>query len=206
MPRHTLAFAALVLTLSSVGCAAEPTSEGASPLEVVGTTTAALAAFDPCNPDWQLPTWARHYLYSSDPTFVAFEDRLEEGGALWIGNGALGKPYRAIVRIDTFREFTKVDPHKALWYLAAIPASSKDARNAIDDFANVPPVSSRLLGACVDQKTFVRFDGNALPPNANITHYIVEYDPRCTCRETSHVNTETWVVSPVYEAMPTPRY
>lgn len=200
MASLTLVLGALGASLS--GCTADTAPE--EPLaDAVGSSSAALGAFDPCDPAWQLPTSARHFLYSDDPTFLAFEDRLENGGARWIGSFTFEKPFRAIVRVDTFREFTKVDPKSALWYLAAIPAEAKDARQAIADFANLPPVSSRLLGVCTTKKQFVRYNGAALPPNTAVTQLIVEYDPRCTCRETAHFGLDTWLVDHAYEAMPT---
>ena len=63
------------------GCAAETSAEDREdPGAEVGTTASALAAFDPCSPTWQLPTSARHALHSTDPAFLAFEDRLGLGG------------------------------------------------------------------------------------------------------------------------------
>jgi len=201
-------FASLTLVIGALaaplaGCTADAAAPNEPPTDTLGSQSAALSAFDPCDPGWQLPTWARHYLVNDDPTFRAFEDVLERDGARWIGSFSFEKPYRAIVRVDTFREFTKVDPRSALWYLAAVPVEAKDARRAITDFADLPPVSSRLLGVCTADKKFVRYNGAALPPNIAVKQLIVEYDPRCTCRETAHVQLQTWVVDHTYESTPT---
>jgi hypothetical protein len=73
-------------------------------------------------------------------------------------------------------------PRDGLWYLADIPLASTDGYNAINDFKDVSPVDSRLLGYCCADKTFMPNLGympkcsNGLP-----AYYVTEYDPRCVC-------------------------
>ena len=115
----------------------EPTE---TPEVAIGQTSSALVAFNPCHPDWQLPTHARRDLDETNEAFLAFEDRLEEGGARWIGSYELPKPHRAIVRVDHYLAGTK-KAKRGLWYLAAIPVTSTDAVRAITDFRDVVPVT-----------------------------------------------------------------
>jgi hypothetical protein len=194
-----------VLVLLLGGCAAQTApGEPADPPEgTVERTASALVAFDPCHPDWQLPTWARYALQEPDHNFVAFESRLEAGGALWIGNMVeVPKPWRAIVRVDHYLEGTKKDPHSGLWFLAAIPVGSADALAAVDFYAPLDPVHSRALGYCLAGGGFLPNKGSG-PGNAAITHVIAEYDPRCVCVGAT-ATMQVWVDRPTYESTANP--
>ena len=127
---------------------------------------------------------------------------LEAGGARWIGNFDLPKPHRAIVRVDTYLTGTKKNPRKGLWFLAAIPVESLDARRAISDFADRAPVNARTLGYCLSSGAFVPETG-AGPGNALVKQIIVEYDPRCVCVSAT-VTVQRWVDRVTYEETPTP--
>lgn len=186
----------LAMFLGAVGCAS-PTEESA---EETASTEAPLVAFNPCHPDWQLPTSARRILTVDDPAFLAFEDRLEAGGARWVGNFSLPKPYRAIVRVDTYLDGTKKAPRSGLWYLAAIPVGAYGARSAVREFASVAPVNSRELGYCAGT-TFIPNKGSG-PGNIPITHVIAEYDPRCVCRESATSSVSVWVDYSTYGSTP----
>jgi hypothetical protein len=192
-------FAWLVASLVA-GCASSGTG---STTEETAEVEAPLAAFNPCSASWQLPTYARHALVATDGSFKAFEDRLEAGGAKWVGSYALPKPWRAIVRVDHFREYTKKDPHSALWYMAAIPVSSRDAIGAIYDYASVYPVYSRVFGYCMSDGSFVPNKTGQAPPG--IKSVIAEYDPRCVCYESPTAETQTWVSDSMYYGLPPAR-
>jgi hypothetical protein len=198
--------ATCALTALALGCAGADRPNDAPEEAPIGTTSSAIAPFNPCHPEWQLPTWARGYYTNDDPVFQEFENILEEGGARWIGSFGLPDPFRAIVRVDTFRNDKKTDPHKALWFLAAIPAGSYRAIDAIKEFANLPPVSSRLLGFCSTDQVFYPDAGTGTSPPIAISQYIVEYDPRCTCSESHTASMAVWVSPGTYSSMPTPRY
>jgi hypothetical protein len=200
LPLRCSALVALVLL---GGCATQTATEAmAEPDGTTDQVTSELGAFDPCSGEWQLPTAERYRgLVSADPAFLAFEDRLQAGGARWIGNRGLPPaPYRAIVRVDHFLDFTKKDPHSALWYLAAIPVGATDARRAVRDFARVPPVSSRELGYCLVGGGFLPNHGSG-PGSAQVKQIIVEYDPRCVCVATAWT-VPVWVDRPTYDSTP----
>jgi hypothetical protein len=200
----------MVLALFLGGCAAQTApDEPAANADVasgadgpLGQSASALVAFDPCASDWQLPTSARRYLDEPNGAFIAFENRLEAGGARWIGSFSLPKPHRAIVRVDHYLAGTKKDPRSGLWFLAAIPVSSRDALAAIRDFSDVSPVKSRELGYCLSDGRFMRNSGSG-PGNAAVKQVIVEYDPRCVCAD-SVFSIQTWVSYPSYAAVPVP--
>jgi hypothetical protein len=195
---------AFVLTAFALlaGCTTATTDEPGAPTEEpTAQAASALGAFDPCSSEWQLPTWDRQRdLLSPDPAFVAFEDRLEAGGARWIGSHDLPKPYRAIVLVDTYLDGTKKDPRSALWYLASLPVGAKDARNAVREFHAIEPVRSRELGYCLADGTFLPNHGWG-PGNVAVKQVIVQYDPRCVCVAES-VRISTWVDRPNYEETP----
>lgn len=191
--------AASTLLAAIAGCAA-PAEDAAD--EPAKTSSGALSAFNPCNPDWQLPTSARWALDVRDPAFLAFEDRLAAGYARWIGSFELPKPYRAIVRVDHYLDGTKSDPRSGLWYLAAIPVSSLDARRAVAEFHTVAPVNSRELGYCLADGSFVPNKGLG-PGNLPVKQVIVEYDPRCVCFESSTAAASVWVDYETYSGLPT---
>ncbi|MBS2017731.1 MAG: hypothetical protein JST00_32940 [Deltaproteobacteria bacterium] len=182
--RRALRFAALAPLFAVAACSAAPVDPAPTETARTARQTAALVAFDPCHPDWQLPTSARHFLDEKNPDFVRFEDILEAEGANWIGSFKLEKPYRAIVRVDHFLVGAKDPPHSALWYLAAVPAESYEARDAVAHFNKIAPVNSRILGFCAVDGTFLLNDGDVGPADTPIAQLVVEYDPRCICRLT----------------------
>jgi hypothetical protein len=194
-----------------LGCAVEVTEPAADDSATgdeseAAATSDALATFDPCHPDWQLPTSARHLYRSDSDVFKRFEDILQAGGARWIGSFGLAAPHRAITRVDTFLEGTKTNPRSALWFLAAIPVGSTSALNAVSEFARVEPVLSRVLGYCTNTRVFVRHTGRplTLPPQTFIAQVVAEYDPRCTCSPGVTSQLSTWVTSSLYTSSPSP--
>jgi hypothetical protein len=191
---------ALALVLG--GCAAQAAPDEAPPDVALGQSAAALVAFNPCASDWQLPTSARRALDTTDSTFLEFEDALEAGGARWIGNFELPKPYRAVVRVDTYLTGTKKNPRSGLWYLAAIPVGSAGALAAVNAFKDREPVHSRTLGYCLAGGTFILNNGTG-PGNLPVKQIIVEYDPRCVCVSAT-VTVQRWVNWATYEETPTP--
>jgi len=193
----------LALLLSACAAQTSPEEAAAPPPDVdIGQSASALVAFNPCASDWQLPTSARHFLDEGDPNFLAFEDRLEAGGARWVGNFELPKPYRAIVRVDTYLDGTKKNPRSGLWFLAAVPVGSTDAISAASEFASRAPVNSRTLGYCLADGTFLLNKGTG-PGNVQVKQVIVEYDPRCVCVSAT-VTVQRWVNWGTYEETPTP--
>ncbi len=203
MTKASLLLPGSVALAMFVGGCAIPTAPDEEPIETpevaIGQTSSALVDFNPCHPDWQLPTHARRDLEVTDPAFLAFEDRLEAGKARWIGSYELPKPHRAIVRVDHYLEGTK-KAKRGLWYLAAIPVGSTDAVRAVTDFRDVVPVNSRALGYCLASGAFMLNRGNG-PGNVSVKQVIVEYDPRCVCASaTALVN--TWVNWATYETTP----
>ena len=194
----------VALAFFAGGCATQTAPDEAfaeAPEAAIGQTASPLVAFNPCHPDWQLPTDARRYLDETDGEFLRFEDRLEAGGARWIGSFELAKPFRAIVRVDHYLSGTK-QSKKGLWYLAAVPVGSTDAVAAIREFEDTFPVNSRALGYCLAGGGFMLNNGSG-PGNAIVKQVIVEYDPRCVCTSsTALVN--TWVSWATYEAIPVP--
>lgn len=200
-----LSVLACALAALPVACAGIEETPNTSPDAPIDSTRSALVDFNPCHPDWQLPTSARLESYSTDdPTFNDFEDILERGGSRWVGTYDKETPRRSIVRVDTFEHFTKTDPHSALWFMAVIPAQSKEALKAIDTYRDLPPVSSRLAGFCTNDQVFYAYDG-ALPA-IGVSQYVVEYDPRCTCSESPSAELQVHVSTPIYSSMPAPRY
>lgn len=196
-----------VVAVSLGGCAAQAgPEEPALERESIGTVSSPLVAFDPCHPDWQLPTSARRALTVEDPTgaFNAFEDRLEKGRARWIGNFELPKPYRAVVRVDHYLAGTKKDPRSGLWFLASIPVESRDAVAAVDDFSRISPVLSRVLGYCDGAGHYRSNDGSGPPVDFPVKQVIVEYDPRCVCYEVPTTGVSTWVNWGTYGGIPSP--
>lgn len=196
-----------VVALGLGGCAVQASPDAAPEPEAepVGTVSSALVAFDPCHSDWLLPTSARRALVVHDRTgnFEAFEDRLEKGGAHWIGNFSLPKPYRAVIRVDHFLSGTKKDPRSGLWFLASIPVQSDDAVAAVADYEHVAPVNSRVLGYCDGVGEFRRNDGTG-PGTFQYKYVIAEYDPRCVCYEVPTADVSTWVNWGTYVGIPSP--
>jgi hypothetical protein len=181
-------------------------NSGDEPSTATTTTTSDESLsllFNPCDPRWQLPTYAR-YNPSTDLEFKKFEDRLQAGNSLWIGSFYLPYPYRAIVEVDHYLAGVKAPPRDGLWYLAAIPITSTDAYNAVSDFAGVDPVDSRLLGYCCPDHTFQPNLGYF--PKCQVgtpNYYVTEYDPRCVCspesaRMTPSVGPDLYYSVPVY--------
>jgi hypothetical protein len=180
MRRSCRALVVPLTLLSLAGCSsASPPTVRPAPGASAGATTEALTALNPCDPAWQLPTWAREDPVA-DPTFRAFEDRLYAGSSLWVGSFSLPYPYRAIVEVDVYARGSKKLVSSALWYLADIPITSTDALAAVSDFAEKPPVDSFKLGFCLTDNSFLPA-GDPVPQGQKIVFEVAEYDPRCVC-------------------------
>jgi hypothetical protein len=184
-------FVALAVAAASSACsgADEQGVSTGDPSALKGKTATILApTLNPCDPTWHLPSADRSSF--SPPSsqfgkqFDEFELRLQRGGALWIGRMTSLGSLRTIVEVThvPFGLATKY-PKSELWYMALVPADSYDALDAIGEYSSVEPVTSKLLGFCYSDGSFVgNIDGT--PPTyagKTFTYYVTEYDPRCTC-------------------------
>ncbi len=199
---------ALLLTCSSlaacsagVGSALDEPAGPPPDLDVpVETVQEPLGAFNPCAPEWKLPTSARTLYRGGGAVFDTFEYKLGVTGATWSGSFGLPAPYRAIVRVDLRAAPNRV--HSALWFMAVIPRTSAAALDVVRNYRDVAPVNARIVGSCDVKNNFVPGFGSVQSGQS----LVVLYDPRCVCLQAPNASLPPVGISDTdYWGLPIPR-
>ncbi len=178
----------------------EPTDDASDVVVPIESAQAPLGAFNPCAPEWKLPTSARTLYRGGGPVFDTFEYKLGVAGATWSGSFSLPAPHRAIVRVDLRAAPNRV--HSALWFMAVIPRTPTTALDVVRAYKNVAPVNARVVGSCDANDKFVPGFGNIQSGKS----LVVLYDPRCVCLESPNASLPPVMISDTdYWGLPIPR-
>lgn len=203
---RTASLALLVTCSSLAACSADvgptldgPSEEAAGFAAPVESVQEPLGAFNPCAPEWKLPTSARTLYRGGGPVFDTFEYKLGVAGATWSGSFSLPAPHRAIVRVDLRAAPNRV--HSALWFMAVIPRTPSTATDVVRAYKDVSPVNARIVGSCDVNNKFVPGFGSTQSGQS----LVVLYDPRCVCLESPNASLPPVMISDTdYWGLPRP--